>query len=160
MANSMNTTGSQLPVLNQEEIDLVPSNPDALTCIAEDKKKQAPSLNQSFAPENVKKPCLAALKAGSGEKKMDMASSSRGAMMVHMAVGANAVVVQKTKKPHQRLIAIQTIVATSECKFEPKELTRENIEYLSKNAVGSGSFGQCFLGRYRGIEVIVKQMTQ
>ena len=123
MANSMNTTGSQLPLLNREQIDFLPSNPDALICIAENKKKQASSLNQSFAPENVKKPRFAVLKPGSGEKKMDMASSSRGAMMVHMVVGADAVVAHKTKKPHQRLIAIQTTIANSKCKFEPKELT-------------------------------------
>ena len=159
MANSTKTTGSQLPILDREEIDFVPSNPDALTSIPEIKEKQAPSSNQCFAPENAKKPRFAVLKAGSCEKKMDMASSSRGAMMVHMAVGADAVVAHKTKKRHQCLIAIQTTVAKSECKFEHKELMPENIEYLSKNPVGSRSFRQCFLGRYRGIEVIVKQMT-
>jgi len=159
MANSTNTAGSQLPPLNWEENDLVPSNPDALTCIPEDKEKQAPSSNQCFAPGNVKKPRFAAPKAGSGEKKMDMACSSRGALMVHMAVGADAVVAHKTQKPYESPIAKQTTIAKSGCKFERKELRPENIEYLSKNPVGSGSFGKCFLGRYRGIEVIVKQMT-
>ena len=158
MANPVNTAESQLPPLNREENDLLPTNPDALTCIPEDKEKQAPSSNQFLAPANVKKSRLAAPKVGSGEKKIDMASSSRGALMVHMAVGADAVVARMTQKPHQSQTAKKAATDNSECKFQPKELSPENIEYLSKNPVGSGSFGQCFLGRYRGIEVIVKQM--
>lgn len=159
IANSANTAESKLPPLNREENDLVPTNPDALTCIPAGKEKPASSSNQFLAPANVKKPRLAALKVGSGEKKIDMASSSRGALMVHMAVGADAVVARKTQKPHQSLTAKQAATANSEYKVQSKELSPENIEYLSKNPVGSGSFGQCFLGRYRGIEVIVKQMT-
>ena len=32
------------------------------------------------------------------------------------------------------------------------------MTYLSKNTVGSGSFGQCFQANYRGVELIVKEM--
>ena len=153
MANppATNTAGSQPPSRNREVSDLVP-------CIPEAKEKQPLSRNQCFAPENFKKPRRsAALKAGSGERAM---SCSRGAMLVHMAVGADATVVQKPHKPTQNLMtAKQTTANSSGSKFEPKELRPENIQYVSNNPVGSGSFGQCFLGRYRGIEVIVKQMT-
>ena len=74
---------------------------------------------------------------------MSMASWSRGAMMVHMAVGADATEGHKPHKPPQNLmIAKQMTANSSGSKFEPKELRPENIEYVSNNPVGSGSFGQ------------------
>ena len=77
-----------------------------------------------------------------------------------MAVGADAVVLQKPHgKCHQTFLIGKKTTVSNGSRFEPKELRPENIEYLSKNPVGSGSFGQCFLGRYRGFDVIVKQMT-
>ena len=57
---------------------------------------------------------------------MDMASCLRGAVMAHMTVGTNAVVLHKTRKPHQSMIAEQTM-AHSRSKFEPKELRPENV---------------------------------
>ena len=39
-----------------------------------------------------------------------------------------------------------------------KELNPEHIEYLPQESVGSGSYGQCYRARYRGIEVVVKKM--
>ena len=39
-----------------------------------------------------------------------------------------------------------------------KELDPEHIEYLPQLSVGSGSYGQCYRARYRGIEVVVKKM--
>ena len=116
----------QLPSVNQEENDLVPCIPDALACIPEDKQKQVPSSNHRFALKNVKKPHFTVLKTGSGEKKMDMASCLRGAVMAHMVVGTNTVVLNKTRKPHQSMIAEQTM-AHSRSKFEPKELRLENV---------------------------------
>ena len=76
-----------------------------------------------------------------------------------MAVGADVIVLQKPRERHQTSLIAKKTTASNGSKFEPKELRAENIEFLSKTPVGSGSFGQCFLGRYRGIEVIGKQMT-
>ena len=44
-------------------------------------------------------------------------------------------------------------------KTDLKELNKDHLQYLSEHAVGSGSYGQCFRARYRGIEVIVKKMS-
>ena len=43
-------------------------------------------------------------------------------------------------------------------KVELKELNPEHVDYLPQDAVGGGSFGQCFRARYRGIDVVVKKM--
>lgn len=92
--------------------------------------------------------------------KEALGGCSRAAKMIQMAVGADAVVSQKPRgKRHQTFLIGKKTTASNGSRFEPKELRPENIEYLSKNPVGSGSFGQCFLGRYRGFDVIVKQMT-
>ena len=40
-----------------------------------------------------------------------------------------------------------------------KELNPAYLEDLSEEAIGSGSYGQCYSARCRGIEVIVKKMT-
>ena len=93
------------------------------------------------------------------EKKVDLGGYSRASKMIRMAVGAAAIVPQKPRERHQTSLIAKKPTASNGSKFEPKELRPENIEFLSKNPVGSGSFGQCFLGRYRGIDVIVKQMT-
>ena len=45
--------------------------------------------------------------------------------MAHMVVGTDAVVLHKTRKPHQSMIAEQTMAHSS--KFEPKELRPENV---------------------------------
>lgn len=98
--------------------------------------------------ENAKKPRLSALKTSRGTK-MNMASCPRGAMMVHMAVRrSEANVVHKHQKPDQNLMTTKKITSNSESNFEPKELRPENIEYVSKNPVSSGSFAQCFLVCY------------
>ena len=39
-----------------------------------------------------------------------------------------------------------------------KELEPGHIDYLPLDAVGSGSYGQCYRARYRGIDVVVKKM--
>ena len=41
---------------------------------------------------------------------------------------------------------------------ELKELNPKHVDYLPQDAVGGGSFGQCFRAHYRGIEVVVKKM--
>lgn len=150
MANSTNKNGELQQSLNREVNDLVLCTSEA------EKKKPRPSDRE---PENVKKPRLLALKPGSGEKKVDSRGYSRASKMIRMAVGADVIVPQKPRERHQTSLIAKKTTASNGSKFEPKELRPENIEFLSKTPVGSGSFGQCFLGRYRGIEVIVKQMT-
>ena len=140
LANSTNTAiaRSQAPSLNREANDVLPCIPEAV---------------------NAKKPRFAAPKTGlSRETKINTASCPRGAMMVHMAVRAEENVMHKRQKPHQNSMTAKKTTSNSGSNFEPKELRPENIEYVSKNPVGSGSFGQCFLARYRSIKVIVKQM--
>ena len=39
-----------------------------------------------------------------------------------------------------------------------KELEPGHIDYLPLDAVGGGSYGQCYRARYRGIDVVVKKM--
>ena len=150
MANSTNKNGELQQSLKREANNLVP-------CTSEAEKKKPRSSDQE--PENVKKPLLLALKPGSGEKKVDLGGYSRASKMIRMAVGAAAIVPQKPRERHQTSLIARKPTASNGSKFEPKELRPENNEFLSKNPVGSGSFGQCFLGRYRGIDVIVKQMT-
>ena len=104
-----------------------------------------------------KKPRFEGHTAARGEWKMNGVACSRSAKMVHMALTKEQLVSHK-QKPHQKFIEKQVIVR-SDSKFEPKELKPQHLEYLSENPVGCGSFGKCFHGRYRGIEVIVKQMT-
>ena len=43
--------------------------------------------------------------------------------------------------------------------LNPKNSRQKTLNTCLKNPGGSGSFGQCFLGRYLGIDVIAKQMT-
>ena len=77
--------------------------------------------------------------------------------MIQIAVGADAVVSQK---PQPWEASSRKTTASNGSKFQPKELRPENIEYLSKNPVGGGSFEQSFLRRYRGIDVFVKQLEK
>ena len=135
----------QLPSVNQEENDLVPCIPDTLACIPEDKQKQVPSSNHRFALKNVKKPHFAVLKTGSGEKKMDMASCLRGAVMAHMVVGTNAVVLHKTRKPHKSMIA-EHLWLTADPNLSPKNSGRKMFNtYLKIQSVVEAS-NNVFLG--------------
>ena len=139
-------------IVQQKANDVVPSNPDA-------KEKQPASSSQCLAPSNAKQPRVSALKPSSVEKETRV--FSRGAMMLQMARGADAILKQPGQRPRsagQKLRCITKQTTKLESKFELKELKPEHIEYLSGNSVGSGSYGQCFHARYRGIEVIVKQM--
>lgn len=59
-------------------------------------------------------------------------------------------------KPMQT--AKKQLVVVKERKLELKELNPQNINYLSRESFGSGSYGQCYRARYRGIDVVVKKM--
>ena len=133
----------------QEDNHLVPDVP-------ENKESHPTSSNQCFAPGDVKKSRFEIHNLGSGEAKRKGMACSRGAKMVHMALGTEQLVTHK-QKPHQKLILMQAGVNT-DSKIEPKELRLQHLEYFSENPVGCGTFGQCFRGRYRNIEVIVKKM--
>ena len=139
MANSTNKNGELQQSLKREANDLVP-------CTWEAEKKKPRSSDQE--PENVKKPLLLALKPGSGEKKVDLGGYSRASKRIRMAVGDAAIVPQKPRERHQTSLIAKKPTATNGSKIEPKELRPENIEFLYKNPVSSGSFGKCFLGRY------------
>ena len=95
---------------------------------------------------------------------------SRAATMLRMALGDNA---RSKPTQHSRPFLAQTIfqrvvsqknihlksMSDKEFNCNFKELIPEHLEYLTQHSVGSGSFGQCFKASYRGIAVIVKQMT-
>ena len=49
-------------------------------------------------------------------------------------------------------------LVVKEKKLELKELNPEHIDYLNQENIGSGSYGQCYHARYRGIDVVVKKM--
>ncbi|XP_068735448.1 uncharacterized protein [Montipora capricornis] len=51
-----------------------------------------------------------------------------------------------------------TKLVVKERKLELKELNPEHIDYLNQESIGSGSYGQCYHARYRGIDVVVKKM--
>ena len=124
--------------------------------VSETVGKHISPKTQTSAPGNAKKPRFETDERGNEERKMNMQACSRGAKMVKMAVGKDPRVTLQ-QEPRRKFIAKQTTVNV-DSKFEAKELKREHLEYSSENPVGCGSFGQCFHGRYRGIEVIVKQM--
>lgn len=94
-------------------------------------------------------------------------ASSRGALMLQMASGAdiNFVFTQPKPKPSRSNVSLprgarpanERVVQLS--KTDLKELNKYHLQYLSEHAVGSGSYGQCYRARYRGIEVIVKKMS-
>ena len=95
---------------------------------------------------------------------------SRSATMLRMALGDDA---RRKPTQHSRSFLAQTTfqrivsqknihfksMSDKEFKCNFKELIPEHLEYLTQHSVGSGSFGQCFKASYRGIAVIVKQMT-
>lgn len=49
-------------------------------------------------------------------------------------------------------------LVVKEMKLELKELNPGHINYLNQESIGSGSYGQCYHARYRGIDVVVKKM--
>ena len=89
-------------------------------------------------------------------------ASSRGALMLQMASGAdiNFVFTQPKPKPSRSNVSLprgarpanERVVQLS--KTDLKELNKYHLQYLSEHAVGSGSYGQCYRARCRGIEVI------
>lgn len=85
--------------------------------------------------------------------------------MIQMARGADVNFVFTQSKPsrsNKSLLrdappAKERVIQPS--KTDLKELNADHLQYLSEHAVGSGSYGQCYRARYRGIEVIVKKMS-
>ena len=49
-------------------------------------------------------------------------------------------------------------LVVKERKLELKELNPQHLDYTSPESIGSGSYGQCYPARYRGIDVVVKKM--
>lgn len=97
--------------------------------------------------------------------------SSRGALMLSMARGYP--VTSVFSKPVQKRQIIANCSrkegrreerASDECKTWEKiwenlrELNPEYLECVFPDPIGSGSYGQCFLARYRNIDVLVKKM--
>ena len=136
--------------VQQEDNHLVPAD------IPKNQESQPTSSKQCLAPNDVKKSRVEFHNRGSGEAKRKGMACSRGVKMVHMALDTEQRVTFK-QKPHQKLFLMQAEV-NNDSKIEPKELSPEHLEYFSESPVGCGTFGQCFRGRYRNIEVVVKQM--
>ena len=92
-------------------------------------------------------------------------ASSRGALMLQMARGADANFVFTQPKPSRSNVSLPRDSfpanerVTQQSKTDLKELNTDHLQYLSEHAVGSGSYGKCYRARYRGIEVIVKKMS-
>ena len=92
-------------------------------------------------------------------------ASSRGALMLQMARGADVNFLFTQAKPSRSNVSLprdarpanERVIEQS--KTDLKELNTDHLQYLSEHAVGSGSYGQCYRARYRGIEVIVKKMS-
>ena len=49
-------------------------------------------------------------------------------------------------------------LVVKERKLELNELNPEHIDNLNQESIGSGSYGQCYHARYRGIDIVVKKM--
>lgn len=91
--------------------------------------------------------------------------SSRGALMLSMARGYLVTSVFSKPVQKQQIIANCSCKegrreerASNECKTDLRELNPEYLEYVFPDPIGSGSYGQCFLARYRNIDVLVKKM--
>ena len=99
--------------------------------------------------------------------KQPLKACSRGALMLQMAHGADVHLAAKQPKPPRQAASVHQnpcqVVLKKErvvIRTEVKELNPEYMEYLSEEAVGSGSYGQYYRIRYRAsIKVIVKKMT-
>ena len=48
----------------------------------------------------------------------------------------------------------------SEAPLKPREVDRSLLVKIGEDAIGSGSFGECFIADYRGIKVVVKEMKK
>ena len=92
-------------------------------------------------------------------------ASSRGALMLQMARGANINFVFTQPKPSRSNVSLpQDALPANEhviqqSKTDLKELNTDHLKYLSEHAVGNGNYGKCYRALYRGIEVIVKKMS-
>lgn len=94
-------------------------------------------------------------------------ADSRGALMLRLAK-AKLSSQPRTEvcRPQQPMAgplrrdfgACKKQIIVMEKRLTLKELEPAHIDYLSSEAVGSGSYGQCYRARYRGIDVIVKKM--
>lgn len=113
------------------------------------------------------------------KKQFKALTSSRGALLVQMARGnavnpsmftAEAPLRRSTESLEQDNLQNdkqcvpckqfkQPVCAakdSEDSKIGIKELNPEHLEHLSENAVGSGSYGQCYRAHYCCIEVLVK----
>ena len=91
-------------------------------------------------------------------------ASSRGAVMLQMARGVVNFAFTQSKPsrssvslPRNARHANERVIRQSTTDL--KELDTDHLQHLSEHAVGSGSYGQCYRARYRGIEVIVKKIS-
>jgi len=91
-------------------------------------------------------------------------ASSRRAVMLQMARGVVNFAFTQSKPPRSSVSLPRNARPANELVIQqsttdPKELDTDHLQYLSEHAVGSGSYGQCYHARYRGIEVVVKKMS-
>lgn len=96
------------------------------------------------------------------DSKQPTKASSRGALMLQMARGADVNFMFTQSKPSRPTVSVHQDArpAVKERLIQQlKELNPDHLEYSSEHAVGSGSYGQCHRALYRGIAVIVKKMS-
>ncbi|CAH3121915.1 unnamed protein product [Porites lobata] len=90
------------------------------------------------------------------------AANSRSALMLSLAqkpydAPSNRPPQHMPASSRRNLGAVKKHIVLKE-KSLIKELEPGHIDYLPLDAVGSGSYGQCYRARYRGIDVVVKKM--
>ena len=132
------------------------------------RKPFTPSQKRSSLPKDAKQPHILKAMWQKPEKHLKMKTCSRGALLLQMARGGNvnSVFPPKRPPPHSETVncnrnfgRIKKQRASEESKIDLKELNPEHLEYVSADLIGSGSYGQCFRARYRGIDVLLKKMT-
>ena len=111
------------------------------------KKRSSPLPETTDFPSNARQP---------------RESYSRGALMLQAARSRKVGFIEpvNTSKPRHSKFhrdprpVRKGCVTSKDAKADLKELNPDHIEYLSERVVGRGSYGECYRGRYRGIDVI------
>lgn len=137
------------------------ANAAANSATNEQRKPSSPS--QKCSSKDAKQCNSSAAINEKPEKHLEVKTFTRGAMMLQMARGANVIVNSLfTKPPPRRLLTVNANRNFGRIEKQRaiylKELSPEHLEYLSAHPIGSGSYGQCFSARYRGIDALVKKM--
>ena len=132
-----------------------------------DQLQEEPNDPANATRIGLKKSCSPPPKPVRSDVQTSALAYSRGAQMLKLARGtrvfpAVGFTEPKTRRmtaAHRHPHPVEKESEIRKPKTALKELNPDHLEYLSEHAIGSGSYGQCYRARYRGIEVIVKKMT-